>query len=158
MQAFDEKFTEESRGTAVRQGDVMKRQQNILQAEAGIPDQTLHSRLKHKWVKSLSRVWLFETLWTVAPRLLGPWGFPGMNTGVGCYFLLQGNLPDPGIEPGSPALQADALPSEPPSKPWNITDCQMYLSLFRYLQNEGDNTKIKHWCKNDSECTFGVLN
>ena len=28
-----------------------------------------------------------------------------------------GDLPDPGIEPGSPALQADALPSEPPGKP-----------------------------------------
>ena len=27
------------------------------------------------------------------------------------------DLPDPGIEPGSPALQADALPSEPPGKP-----------------------------------------
>ena len=28
-----------------------------------------------------------------------------------------GNLPDPGIEPGSPALQVDSLPSEPPGKP-----------------------------------------
>ena len=28
-----------------------------------------------------------------------------------------GDLPDPAIEPGSPALQADALPSEPPGKP-----------------------------------------
>jgi len=28
-----------------------------------------------------------------------------------------GDLPDPGIEPGSPALQADALPSESPGKP-----------------------------------------
>ena len=36
---------------------------------------------------------------------------------MGCHFLLQGNLPDPGIEPGSPALQADALPSESPGKP-----------------------------------------
>ena len=27
-------------------------------------------------------------------------------------------LPNPGIEPGSPALQADALPSEPPGKPF----------------------------------------
>ena len=27
------------------------------------------------------------------------------------------DLPDPGIEPGSPALQADSLPSEPPGKP-----------------------------------------
>ena len=29
----------------------------------------------------------------------------------------QGDLPDPGIKPESPVLQADALPSEPPGKP-----------------------------------------
>ena len=29
---------------------------------------------------------------------------PGMNTGMGCHFLLQGTLPDPVIEPGSPVL------------------------------------------------------
>ena len=39
------------------------------------------------------------------------------NTGVGCLSLLQGNLPNPGIKPGSPALQADSLSSEPPGKP-----------------------------------------
>ena len=44
-------------------------------------------------------------------------GFLGNSTGVDCHFLLQGNLPDPGIEPRSPTLQADALPSEPPGKP-----------------------------------------
>ena len=38
-------------------------------------------------------------------RLLCPWDSPGKNTGVGCHFLLQGNLPDPGIKPRSPALQ-----------------------------------------------------
>ena len=32
-------------------------------------------------------------------------------------FPFPGNLPDPGIEPGSPALQADSLPSEPPGEP-----------------------------------------
>ena len=32
-------------------------------------------------------------------------------------FPPPGDLPDPGIEPGSPALQADALPSEPLGKP-----------------------------------------
>ena len=47
-------------------------------------------------------------------RLLRPRDFPGKSAGVDCHFLLQGNLPDPGIEPGSPALQADALPPEPP--------------------------------------------
>ena len=49
-------------------------------------------------------------------RLLHPWDSPGKNTGVGCHSLLQGNLPDPGIEPGSPALQAEPLPSELPGK------------------------------------------
>ena len=49
-------------------------------------------------------------------------GFSGENTGVGCHFLLQGChfllffLSDPGIEPRSPASQADSLPSEPPGK------------------------------------------
>ena len=38
---------------------------------------------------------------------------PENSTGVGCLSLLQGDLPDPGIKPGSPALQADSLPSEP---------------------------------------------
>ena len=35
-------------------------------------------------------------------RLLCPRDFPGKNTGLGCHFLLQGNLLDPGIEPMSP--------------------------------------------------------
>ena len=34
------------------------------------------------------------------------------NTGVGSLSLLQGNLPDPGINLGFPALQADSLPTE----------------------------------------------
>ena len=40
-------------------------------------------------------------------------GFSRQNTGVGCHFLLQGNLPDPEIKPGSLKLRADSLPSEP---------------------------------------------
>ena len=35
---------------------------------------------------------------------------------MGCHALPQGDLPYPGIEPRSPALQADSLPSEPPGK------------------------------------------
>ena len=34
-------------------------------------------------------------------------------------FPSPGDLPNPGIEPGSPALQADSLPAEPPGKPKN---------------------------------------
>ena len=46
-------------------------------------------------------------------RLLCPWDSPGKNTEVGCHFLLQGDLPDPGMELRSSALQADYLPTEP---------------------------------------------
>ena len=42
---------------------------------------------------------------------------PGNNTEVGCHALLQGFLPNPGIKPRSPSLQADSLLSEPPGKP-----------------------------------------
>ena len=62
-------------------------------------------------VKLLSCVRLFVTPWT---RLLRPWDFPGKSAGVDSHFLLQGIFPDLGIEPGSPAFQADALLSEPP--------------------------------------------
>ena len=47
-------------------------------------------------------------------RLLPPWDSPGKSTGVGCHFPSSGDLPDPGIEPRSPAFQADTLTSEPP--------------------------------------------
>ena len=73
-------------------------------------------------------------------RLLCPWDFPGKHTGVGCHFLLQGNLPHPGIEPGSPALQAEpstiqtlqAKPSPIPTKSSssqtsNLLKCTLHL-------------------------------
>ena len=51
-------------------------------------------------------------------RLLCPWDSPGKkNTRMGCCAFLQGNLPDPGVEPGSPALQAHSLLSGPSEKP-----------------------------------------
>ena len=61
----------------------------------------------------LSHVRLFVTPWT------SPWNSPGQNTGMGSFSLLQGNLPNPGIEPRSPAFQADSLPAEPQAKPKN---------------------------------------
>ena len=65
-------------------------------------------------VKSLSRVWLFATPWTVAYQSPQSMGFSIQEYWSGLPFPSPGDLPDPGIEPGSPALQADALPSEPP--------------------------------------------
>ena len=42
---------------------------------------------------------------------------PGNNAGVGCHALPLGDLPNPGMEPRSLALQADSLPTEPQGKP-----------------------------------------
>ena len=44
-------------------------------------------------------------------------GFPRQEYWSGLPFPSPGNLPDPGIGPGSPALQADVLTSEPPERP-----------------------------------------
>ena len=44
-------------------------------------------------------------------------GFSRQEYWSGLPFPSPGHLPDPGIEPRSPALQADALTSEPPGKP-----------------------------------------
>ena len=41
-----------------------------------------------------------------------------------------GDLPDPGIEPRSPALQADPLPSEPPGKPQFVLVAFFYTSTI----------------------------
>ena len=60
-------------------------------------------------------------------RLLRPWDSPGEKTGVGCHALLQGDLPDPGMEPRSPALQADSLLSEPPGLFYLQVFCKYFL-------------------------------
>ena len=68
-------------------------------------------------VKSLSRIGLFATPWTVAYQAPPSMGFSRQQCWSGLPFPSLRDLPDPGIEHGSPTLQADALPSEPPGKP-----------------------------------------
>ena len=65
-------------------------------------------------VKLLSRVQLFATPWTVAYQAYPSAGFSRKEYWSGLPFPSPGDLPDPGIEPGSPALEADPLTSEPP--------------------------------------------
>ena len=67
-------------------------------------------------MKSLSHVWLFVTPWTVAYQ--APWSmeFSRQEYWSGLPFPSPGDLPNPGVEPRSSALQADTLPSEPPEK------------------------------------------
>ena len=62
------------------------------------------------------------TPWTVAHQAPLSMGFSRQEYWSGLPLPSPGDLPYPGIEPGSPALQADSLPSEPPGEPRNSLD------------------------------------
>ena len=81
-------------------------------------------------MKSLSRVWLFATPWTLAHQAALSMGFPRQEYWDGLPFPSPGDLPDPRIEPRSPALQADALPSEPPGKHFIHSRVCMSIPVF----------------------------
>ena len=84
------------------------------------------------------------------------WDSPGKITGVGCHALLQGIFPTQGLNPGSPALQVNFLPSEPPGKSkntgigslsllqgifpteesnWGLLHCRWILYQLRYQES-----------------------
>ena len=67
-------------------------------------------------VKSLSCVQVFATPWMVAYQAPRSMGFSRQEYWSGLPFPSPGDLPNPGITPGTPALQTDALPSEPLGK------------------------------------------
>ena len=71
----------------------------------------------------------FATPWTVAHQVPLSMGFSRQECWSGLPFPCPGDLPDPGIEPGSPALQADALPSEPSGKLRTL----LYLGVVRHM-------------------------
>ena len=74
----------------------------------------------------------FATPWTVACQALLSMGFSRQEYWSGLPFPSPGDLPDSGIEPGSPALEADALTSEPPGKPLLIKgEGTMYGAFFQ---------------------------
>ena len=78
-------------------------------------DPTPSHKVKCVCVHSLSCVWHFVTLWTVAHQ--APLSIPGKNTGVGCHALLQGIFPTQGSNPHLLHWQADSLPLSHPGSP-----------------------------------------
>ena len=82
-------------------------------------------------MKSLSRVRLLVTLWTVAYQAPQSMKFSRQEYWSGLPFPSPGDLPDPGIEPSSLTLQADALPSEPPGN-------------SRETKGKGENERYTH--------------
>ena len=93
---------------------------------------------------------LFATPWPVACQAPLPVGFSGQEYGNGLLFPSLESLPDPGIEPGSLALQAESLPSELPGKLFSPMFCpKNSVSMntnFRLLNLKGplDSMWIPH--------------
>ena len=72
--------------------------------------------------------------WTVAHQVPLSMGFSRKEYWSGLPFPSPGDLPNPGIESGSPTLQADALTSDPPGKPQNTYTQQ--ILRFTHLNEE----------------------
>ena len=91
---------------------------------------------ERKKVKPLSHVQFFVTPWTVAYQAPPSMGFSRQEYWSRLPFPSPGDLPNPGIEPRSPTLQTDTLPSEPPGM-------QAYISEVRIKQeNSSENLHL----------------
>ena len=106
-------------------------------------------------VKSLSRVWFFATPWTVAHQASPSMGFSRQEYWSGLPVPSPGDLPNPGIKPRSPALQAGILTSEPPGKKFlqlilsGRHGMSLPRSCFRLSKKER-RQKVSHsvcWCR-----------
>ena len=99
----------------------------------------------------LSRVRLFATPWTVAYQVSPSLGFSRQECWSGLPFPSPGDLPNPGIELGSPALQADALSSQPPGKPGVLLFVSYYGFIFICCSGhslgpfQSENTCLSAW-------------
>ena len=113
---------------------LLSRLNHLSELTISIPFASLHGRsfLLYMWseVKSLSHVRLFATPWTVAYHAPLSMGFSRQECWSGLPFPSPGYLPDPGNEPGSPALEADALTSEPSGKPLTLWGTAKLIPLF----------------------------
>ena len=89
------------------------------------------------WIQ-LSPVWLFATPWIVAYQTPLSMGFSRQEYWSGLPFPYPGDLPNPGIKPGSPALQTDVLPAEPPGKP----ACSTVSCKFGVLVGEDEHASF----------------
>ena len=100
--------------------------------------------IKKKWSKSLSRVRLFATPWTVAHLAPLSMGFSRQEYWSGLPFPSPGDLPDPGIEPRSSALQADTLTSEPRGKSKINKNMHLSWTVRRWNQSILKNIKPEY--------------
>ena len=70
------------------------------------------------------------TLWTVAHQTPLSMGFPRQEYGSGLPFPPPGNLPDPRIEPGSPALAGRIFTTVTPGNPNTLAIYERGIIIF----------------------------
>ena len=75
----------------------------------------IYSGILSEWAKSLSRVQLFVTPWTVAHQVPPSMGFSRQEYWSGLSSPSPGDLPDPGIEPWSPTLSVSSVSQSCPT-------------------------------------------
>ena len=98
------------------------------------------------YAQSLICVQLFTILWIVACQTPLFMEFSRQESWSGLLFPSPGDLPDPEIQPRSPVLLADILPSEPP---WNIStrdssNCVLCIyALNKFLFTRGTDSNLK---------------
>ena len=108
---------------------------------------SLSFTISWKWKWSRSVVSDSAIPWTVAYQAPPSMSFSRQECWSGLPFPSQGDLPDPGIEPWSPTLQADVLPSEPPGKQRFVQTCVHWVHdavqpLLEVLRSE---LKCQHY-------------
>ena len=81
--------------------------------------------------------------WTVACQTPLPMGFSRQEYWRGLPFPSPGDLPSPGLEPRSPALQADSLPTELLGKPWKLLNTPRILPGVDIFDEQG----LRQWAK-----------
>ena len=112
-----------------------------------------HVFRKHEWMnewESLSRVWCFATPWIIAYQASLSMEFSRQEYWSRLPFPSPGNLSDPGMEPGSSALQTDSLPSERQGKPMfqGSNPCSLYWQTDSYQLCRQGSPKV-HFFLND---------
>ena len=116
------------------------RQSSTVGSALASPNSFVHYWLLCAVLSRFSRVWLCATPGTVAHQAPLSMGFSRQEYWSGLPFPPPGDLPNPGIEPGPPTLQADSLLSEPLGKPfdcsgsWVIQVCLPWSPLPHSLQ------------------------
>ena len=105
----------------------------IAESRPLIPHLTVVSALRPPWTGAVP--YFLGIPWTVVYQASLSMGFSRQEYRSGLPFPSPGDLPDSGIEPRSPVLQADALPSEPLGKP-NRADTSSLMSIVREGRKE----------------------